>query len=70
MADSPARSSVGDNDDIKAKMRAALDRKQGRDQGADEAGHRTGPPEKAHGPEVRGGATHKMHRRKAGGGGS
>ncbi len=54
------------NDDLKAKMRAALDRKQGKDRGVD---HPAGAPEKAHGPEVLGGAP-KMHRRKAGGGGS
>ena len=53
------------NDDIKAKMREALDRKQAHDHPEDSAGARA----KAHGPEVRGGAP-KMHRRKAGGGGS
>lgn len=54
------------NDDLKAKMRAALDRKNNREQGV----HQDGPAhEKAHGPEVVGGAP-KMHRRKAGGGGS
>lgn len=57
----------GNNDDIKARMREALDRK-------NQANHPTdteGKPgkEKAHGPEVVGGAP-KMHRRKAGGGGS
>lgn len=56
----------GSNEDLKAKMRAALDRKQGNDRGVD---HAAGPPEKAHGSEVVGGAP-KMHRRKAGGGGS
>ena len=70
MADSPSPEPAEDNDDIKAKMRAALDRKHGRDRGADGVDHRAGPPEKTHGPEVRGGAAPKMHRRKAGGGGS
>jgi len=54
------------NEDLKAKMRAALDRKNNREQGV----HADGPvQEKAHGSEVVGGAP-KMHRRKAGGGGS
>ena len=54
------------NDDLKAKMREALDRKNGKEQGV----HEDGPvKEKAHGSEVVGGAP-KMHRRKAGGGGS
>ena len=54
------------NDDLKAKMRAALDRKNHGEKGV----HADGPaPEKAHGSEVVGGAP-KMHRRKAGGGGS
>ncbi len=54
------------NDDLKAKMREALERKN-----ADEKGvHKDGPVrEKAHGSEVDGGGP-KMHRRKAGGGGS
>jgi hypothetical protein len=47
-------------------MREALDRKNDREQGV----HQDGPVrEKAHGSEVTGGAP-KMHRRKAGGGGS
>lgn len=55
------------NEDIKAKMREALDRKQGNDRGVP----KDGPVrEKAHGPEVAGGASPKLHRRKAGGGGS
>ena len=54
------------NDDLKAKMREALDRKRGADHPDDSAGHRA----KAHGPEVAGGASPKVHRRKAGGGGS
>jgi hypothetical protein len=55
-----------DNEDLKAKMREALARKQGKGQGV---GQRAGAKEKAHGPEVVGGAP-KMHRRKAGGGGA
>jgi hypothetical protein len=54
------------NEDLKAKMREALERKQAHlhpDDSADSKG-------KAHGPEVTGGAAPKMHRRKAGGGGS
>jgi len=58
--------SKGNNDDLKAKMREALERKQGNDHPDDSAGHKS----KAHGPEVAGGATPKVHRRKAGGGGS
>lgn len=54
------------NDDLKARMREALDRKNGKEKGV----HEDGPvKEKAHGSEVTGGAP-KMHRRKAGGGGS
>jgi len=50
--------------DVKAKMRAALDRKNAKEQGV----HEDGPVrEKAHGSEVHGGAKSKMHRRKAGG---
>jgi Family of unknown function (DUF5302) len=51
--------------DVKAKMRAALDRKNAKEQGVHEAAPMR---EKAHGSEVHGGATPKMHRRKAGGG--
>ncbi len=54
------------NEDLKAKMREALERKQAHDHPDDTAGSRS----KAHGPEVSGGATPKMHRRKAGGGGA
>ena len=58
--------SNGQNDDLKAKMRAALDRKNSHERGV----HQDGPlREKAHGPEVADSAP-KMHRRKAGGGGS
>ena len=54
------------NEDLKAKMREALERKKGKGPGmASGAGAR----EKVHGSEVVGGAP-KMHRRKAGGGGS
>jgi hypothetical protein len=55
------------NEDIKAKMREALDRKQANDRGVPQD---TPAKEKAHGSEVTGGAGPKMHRRKAGGGGS
>ena len=55
------------NDDLKAKMREALDRKNEDQHGV----HEGGPvKEKAHGSEVHGGASPKVHRRKAGGGGS
>ena len=62
----------GDNDDLKAKMREALDKKNAGRRKKGEAGvHEDGPlAEKAHGSEVHGGAGPKMHRRKAGGGGS
>ena len=56
----------GANDDLKAKMKAALEAKNTQQKGV----HQDGPVrEKAHGSEVVGGAP-KMHRRKAGGGGS
>jgi hypothetical protein len=60
----------GANEDLKAKMREALERKKGR--GAAQGGQPGDNPvrEKAHGSEVAGGAAPKMHRRKAGGGGS
>ena len=55
------------NDDLKARMREALERKNTREKGV----HADGPVrEKAHGSEVVGGAGPKMHRRKAGGGGA
>lgn len=55
------------NDDLKAKMREALDRKNSQERGV----HQDAPVrEKAHGSEVAGGAAPQMHRRKAGGGGS
>ena len=54
------------NDDLKAKMREALDKKNSRERGV----HQDGPAKsKAHGSEVVGGAQ-KVHRRKVGGGGS
>jgi hypothetical protein len=63
---SPADDESG-NEDIKAKMRAALERKQGNDRGVSGKSH--GGKEKA--PETHGplGGVH-MHRRKAGGGGA
>lgn len=55
------------NDDLKAKMREALDRKNSKEKGV----HQDVPlKEKAHGSEVTGSAAPQMHRRKAGGGGS
>jgi hypothetical protein len=54
------------NDDIKARMREALERKQGHDKGVP---HPAGAKQKAHGSEVLDGGP-KVHRRKAGGGGS
>jgi hypothetical protein len=54
------------NDDLKAKMREALDKKKANERGGTSDG---AAKEKAHGPEVVGGGP-KMHRRKAGGGGS
>ena len=58
--------SNGANDDLKAKMREALDRKNSKEKGV----HQDGPlQEKAHGSEVSDAAP-KLHRRKAGGGGS
>jgi hypothetical protein len=56
----------GSNDDLKAKMREALERKKGNATGV---AKESPVKEKAHGSEVVGGAP-KMHRRKAGGGGS
>lgn len=54
------------NEDLKAKMREALDRKNTKEKGV----HEDGPVhEKAHGSEVTDNAP-QMHRRKAGGGGS
>ncbi|MGH3510492.1 MAG: DUF5302 domain-containing protein [Nocardioidaceae bacterium] len=55
------------NEELKAKMRAALDRKKkGADAGVDGAAHVKEKPPETHGPQ---GGVH-VHRRKAGGGGS
>ena len=64
---SPEDHATDDLSDVKAKMRAALDRKNAKEKGVHED---TPVREKAHGSEVRGAAGPKMHRRKAGGGGS
>ncbi|HET7066503.1 MAG TPA: DUF5302 domain-containing protein [Nocardioides sp.] len=56
-----------DRADLKAKMREALDRKNAKAKGVQEDAPLQ---EKAHGSEVRGGTGPKLHRRKAGGGGS
>jgi Family of unknown function (DUF5302) len=58
--------SADNNDDLKAKMREALDRKNAKRKGV---GGDQPVREKAHGSEVVGGGP-RMHRRKAGGGGS
>jgi len=59
----------GANEDLKAKMREALERKKkGGAKGLQ--GDENPVREKAHGSEVTGSAAPKMHRRKAGGGGS
>lgn len=49
------------NDDLKAKMREALQRKQGNDRGVERQGHDRGRAE-AHGPAV----TKREFRRKSG----
>jgi hypothetical protein len=55
------------NEDIKAKMREALEHKQAANEtGVDRSGHKKEKPPETHGPQ---GGVH-MHRRKAGGGGS
>ena len=55
------------NADLKAKMREALDRKQGHQHPHDSAAS----PEKAHGSEITDTNVAKpMHRRKSGGGGA
>jgi hypothetical protein len=56
------------NADLKAKMREALERKNQANHPSSSDGGQG--KEKAHGPEVAGGAAPKVHRRKAGGGGS
>ena len=55
------------NEDLKAKMREALERKQANDRGVPKD---RPAKEKAHGSEVEGAVGPTMHRRKAGGGGS
>ena len=57
-----------DNDDLKARMREALERKKSNDPGVAKAGRKL---VKGSGPDTHGplGGVH-MHRRKAGGGGS
>ena len=59
----------GANEDVKAKMREALERKNKANHPTEADGQAHGAG-KAHGPEVAGGAAPKIHRRKAGGGGS
>jgi hypothetical protein len=54
------------NEDLKEKMRAALDRKQSNDSGVAQKGHSKEKGHETHGPL--GGV--QMHRRKAGGGGA
>lgn len=56
------------NADLKAKMREALDRKNNAEHPTEGDGHATAR-EKVHGSEIEAGGP-KMHRRKAGGGGS
>ena len=65
-ANNPDHPDTSTNEDLKAKMREALDRKRGQAKGV---AHPAGSKEKAHGSEVIGGGP-KVHRRKAGGGGS
>lgn len=61
MTDTPSK------EDLQARMREALDRKNHREQGV----HQDSPrQEKVHGPEVGGGSAPQQHRRKAGGGGA
>jgi len=64
--DQSPESGTSGNEDLKAKMREALARKKGNDPGV---AHPAEAKEKAHGSEVLDGAP-KVHRRKAGGGGS
>lgn len=61
-----ADKTTGNNDDIKAKMREALERKQSNDRGVDQKGHGKEKAPETHGPL---GGVH-LHRRKAGGGGA
>ena len=55
-----------EHDDLKARMREALEKKKSNDPGVAAAGHKRGKAPETHGPQ--GGV--QMHRRKAGGGGS
>ncbi|HET7736815.1 MAG TPA: DUF5302 domain-containing protein [Nocardioidaceae bacterium] len=52
---------MADNEDLKAKMREALDRKKANDTGVEHASHDRGHAE-AHGPA----AGKRVHRRKSG----
>jgi hypothetical protein len=52
---------MAENDDIKAKMREALDRKKSNDKGVEHANHDKGRAEE-HGPA----STKRVHRRKSG----
>jgi hypothetical protein len=66
--DPMAHEASGANDDLKAKMREALEKKNARGKGVPQDGQ---VHEKAHGSEVVGkNAGTQMHRRKAGGGGA
>lgn len=66
--DGSGRTDEGAGEDVKARMREALERKKAHVSGVDEHGHKK---EKGHGPDTHGplGGVH-MHRRKAGGGGA
>lgn len=68
MAEVDDNEETAGNDDLKARMREALERKHAHTSGVDEHGHKK---EKGHGPDTHGplGGVH-MHRRKAGGGGA
>jgi len=62
-----ADKTAGDgNEDLKAKMREALERKQGNGRGVGHKGHAKEKAPETHGPL---GGVH-LHRRKAGGGGA
>lgn len=51
------------NEDVKAKMREALERKRANERRGSEKGH---AQEKVHGAEVAGGAVPRLRRRKSG----
>jgi hypothetical protein len=59
-SDTPSDDSSA-NDDLKAKMREALDRKKSNDRGVEQASHERGRAE-SHGPA----GAKRMHRRKSG----